>query len=351
MVRADLNGDDRGGAAQPGQDRGRFAQTRLGRFWLAKRKSRDWRNLPIFLIALIIALALWFLNKLNHEYSIEVNCPVVLEAAPVGSVISGQSERTLPLRIRGQGYALLRYKWVQLRHPHRINLREQGAVLTGKPTSRQCLTRSQLEQIFGQNIPKDLQLERVLTENLCYDLSRSMRRRLPVRPSVSYSLPPQYAQFEANQLLTDSVWASGPSAALETLQFVTNDTIYLGQIDEPQRLALRLDASDGIECEPAVVEYYIPVSQYTTKRLRIPIRVDMQEPGVEVKLLPATVDLTCQVPVDHYSQIVDSLFTVTANLSPVSQPRRLLIEITEQPDMVKNIQFSPKYADYLVTKK
>ena len=73
-------------------------------------KLKNNRRVVVFLVCLIIATSLWFLNALGKEYTSEVSYPVKYINPPANQFLADNTPVKLDLKIYGQGFTLLRFK-------------------------------------------------------------------------------------------------------------------------------------------------------------------------------------------------------------------------------------------------
>lgn len=301
-----------------------------------------------FLIALAIATFLWFLNKMNHEYTIDLPCQAVLQSPPLGLVLADNPAIQLTLRIRGKGYALLRYKSIRRYSPLLVDLRALRMQHANDTASRRSIAREELEQALRPQLPSDLTLERVLNDGLICHFTRTQRKVVPLRIKVDYAITKQYMRLKPDTLLQDSIWVLGPASTIDTLRYIANKPLDLGTLQESTLVQVPLDAPPGVELERWAVDYAISLSEFTVKRLQIPVQPTGLPKGFQVRFLPSTVELRCCVPLALFDRTTPESFTVQANISDLKADKRPLVQLTNKPDNVQVLLLEPQYVDYLI---
>lgn len=320
--------------------------------WFSHRvvEPVPWLKIFHLFIAVIASALLWYLLKVSREYSVDISYPLEVHSPPSGYMLSSLSETKVRMRVRGNGYTLIRYRTFPSRSPLEVNLREIGAMTSADTVLHQCISRAELERILAPQIPTDLTLEHFATERLCYDLSRLDQRKLPVVASVRYSLREQFAQFQPLRLSLDSVTVMGPAAELANMEYAYTDTVELGEISDSQHLKLMLSKRGEVQFEPSSLTCELPVSQFTRKRLVVPIQVESSELLGQVTLLPGAVELTCVLPLEAYARIKAEDFTLKVRFYGGITPERLLVELVDVPSEARNVAFTPQYVSYLIAK-
>lgn len=313
-------------------------------------KPVPWLKILRFCVAVLASGVLWYLLKLSREYSVDISYPLVVTSPPAGYMLSGPSETKVSMRVRGNGYTLMRYRTSSSRSPLEVNLQELGISPSSDSVAQQCISRAELERILAPQIPTELTLEHFATEQLCYNLSRMDQRKLPVVPSIRYSLRPQFAQFQPLHLSQDSVTVVGPAAELAQMKYAYTDTLELGEVSESQQLKLTLSKRGEVQFIPPTLTCNIAVSQFTQKRFVVPIQVESSELHGHVTLLPGAVELTCTLPLETYARIKADDFTLRVRFYSEITPERLLVELVDVPHEARNVTFSPQYVSYLIEK-
>lgn len=309
-----------------------------------------WLKIFHFFVAVLISGILWYLLKFSREYSVDISYPLEVKSPPAGYILTSPNETKVRMRVRGNGYTLMRYRTFTASSPLEINLQELGLTAGEDTVSRQCLSRAELERILSPQIPPDLTLEHFATERLCVELSRLDQRKLPVIASARYTLRKQFAQFTPMRQSIDSVMVAGPAAELAKMAFAYTDTVDLGEIYESQRFELTLPNRQGVQYRPSSLTCEIPVSQFTQKRLVVPIRVENAELFGQATLLPGAVELTCSLPIEAYARVKAEDFTLKVRFYAGITPERLLVELERAPNEARNVSFSPQYVSYLIAK-
>lgn len=341
--------------ASPGRELGRpriIWLLRLWRWFYRRVVQRvPWLKLFRFGVSVLVAGTLWYFLKLSREYSIDISYPLLVSSPPAGYLLSGQSAESVRMRVRGNGYTLVRYRTMRSYSPLYVDLQSLSlAVGADDSVSHHCVSRAELERILSPQIPTDLTLEHFATEQVCFDLSRLDRRKLPVVASVRYTLHEQYAQYQPIELSQDSVVVVGPAAELDTMRYAYADTVYLGRLSSSQRVKLKLSPRGKVQFIPSELVCSIPVVQFTRKRMTIPIRVEGAVRPDHVALLPRTVELTCDVPLSAYMRIKPEDFAVRVRFFEGITPERVLVELVDAPGDAHNVSFGPQYVSYLITR-
>jgi hypothetical protein len=86
--------------------------------------GRNNQRLIIFIICLILATILWFLNALSKNYTTQIAYPVRYIELPKNKFIINEPPSNLQLRVNAHGFTLLRYKLHMAFYPVELNVSE-----------------------------------------------------------------------------------------------------------------------------------------------------------------------------------------------------------------------------------
>lgn len=323
---------------------------RQGRRLAGWGRHRGWRT-GRFIVFVAIATVLWYLHKLNHEYTTNVEFPVVFQNHPPGKLLVGDPVRQVGLRVRGPGYVLLWYRHIGILTPLHINLRDMWRMLAIDASGRAVIDRQQLEGLLSGQLSSDIAFEGVVSDSLHLRFSELMRARRPVQAQVRFSIAEQCVQLGPVRIEPDSVSIAGPRASVERYGVVETEPLELGELHATCDGVASLPAAPDLDYEVDQVTYQIPVARYSEKRLRLPIVVDGLPDSLRATLLPSVVQLTCNVPVAQYDAVRADSFRVTAHYVPFAADSPLLLRITKAPAAAFNIDFEPKYAGLYLERK
>lgn len=336
---------------EPEQPTGRFVA-----FWRRLRQRVDrmptrGRNSGLYLIFVLVSLVLWYFNKLNYEYTAEIEVPIRLKSSPQGQLLVGSPERSVVLRLRGTGTNLLRYRMLRGMRVPEIDLRESQRDFIFRGDTLAYITGRRLHPILARQIPPELVLDAVISDTLTCHFSRLVRRRLPVHAEVQYSLADQHLQTSPMRITPDSMWVSGPQATLEAMEDVTCEPCELGLLRSSAQSSLNVIRRPDAYYEQTQVEVRIGVAQYTEKIFQVPITVDNVPDSLTVTLLPAMATLQCNVPLSSYGALEAGQFHLRARLGRIMRNNRLMVEIDSIPPQAYAVNFEPKYVQYIIEKR
>ena len=308
------------------------------------------KQILLYLVFVALSTLLWFLNKLNHEYTIEVARTVLLDNTPFGLRVVDAQDNNVTYRIKGHGYALMSYRGWAYTSPIHINYQDSLRRFSSFHLNGATLSRQDLTNLLSRHLPPDLQLIDVVTDSLNFQFGWQLQKRLPIRVNVSYKLADQCMLVKPIALSEDSVDVIGTEALLETLKSVETVNSDLGVLGASYQITLPLAIPIGLSVSKKSVNIALTVEQYTEKTLHVPIAIRNRQDSLQLKLIPATVEVVCNVPTSYYDSLTVHTLEFCVEPDTVQQFPRLQVQLMPPPYYIQNLRFHPMYVDYYVSK-
>lgn len=317
------------------------------------RKIKVDEKVVIFLFFLFFASFLWYLNKLNHEYTIDLSYPVRFTNLPSDRVFVKESEATLTLKVRAHGYTLLKFKMSSVLAPLNIDLKEvKLSRLNGSKTTYFLLS-SRVQTMLADQINPDMQLESIAPDTLYVDLSRMERKVVAVKENLILQCEKQYMLSGFPQLEPDSVVVSGPASLVDTLSFWPTKPKKMENLKQSTAGFLSLINIPGIVPSTRRIEFNVPVEKFTEGVVSVPIQVINVPAEIHLMLLPAKVNVSYMVALSRFKEVTPSGFKLLVDYNSISSQMtdKLKVNFEGQPDFVANVSVNPTFVEYIIQKK
>ena len=190
-------------------------------------KIGDW---GIRVGAVLLACFLWFHAVTEHTYTREVNIRLIVENPPLENTPSNRSviiankvpERIL-VQVKGHGKDVLLVK----EEDFVLRLRTEGEV-----NSRRTY-RFQLNQIEKRDAELDVQVEEIIAPSeleVYFDLR--VERNLPIVHNINVQVAPAHVLVGPLSVEPSHVSVVGPRSIVDTIEYVTTDTLRLDNVSE-----------------------------------------------------------------------------------------------------------------------
>ena len=298
---------------------------------LSGKRPDDWK---VILLCVAVAAVIWFLNKLNKDYTTRLNYPLEVVYDPAQVVPVAEVPRRIDINVTGYGWNLLRRSsWLQ-----RTPLRYEPDNLP----YADYVTAGQLVPLLREQLP-DLDLNFVAQDTIFLPFEARVRRRIAVRiDSQNISLASNYRIVTPLTLTPDSIAFVGAASLLAKLP-----PIFLIQLpdrnvsgDYDEKIAVEYPQTELVRLEEQRVRVSFRTARFERQRMLVPVRV-INGPARSV-LRDSVVELSYVVNAALPRALTADSFTVVANYRQLNQDSTLTPRLVRAPAGVFDPTFSPE---------
>lgn len=312
--------------------------------FLRSKRSKEFMT---FLFFTFIAFLFWVFQSLNDESETSFKIPLKLTNIPENAVITDSLPSYIEVRLKDKGTALFSYM-VNRFYPVEIDFNKSSTkndAIVVKPyqlraaINRLLLNSSNLISFSPDSI------------SIYYTLSEG--KKLPVRVPKKLSTIPQCLISGPITLSHDSVKVYAPANVLKKLRYVETDSLILINLSDTVFRVLPLRKIKGCKFYPDRITVRVPVEEFTTKKLELPVLPVDFPANMSIITFPTTVQLSCMVAISKFAQIKTEDFKVGINYKQVltAPGRKQVVNILSQPDFVTNVLISPDSIEYILEER
>ncbi|MHB2148231.1 CdaR family protein [Calditrichota bacterium LG25] len=305
-------------------------------------KYSDYRAL---LGSFFLALLLWAAVTTNKVYTIRVNLPFEITRLAEGYVLSERPPRTISLKLRGKGRALLALYFykpiIRLELPSvdrsmEIDLNEyQNQFYVGQELG---IT------IEGVLEPKKL----VLKVDRYREAFKPVQIKYRIKPMPGYSLTGVEPE-------TDSVMVMGPANLVNEIEKIESETITVENVRYPfsERLRLFSPYPEIVEISPLQISVKFVIEQIVERQLyNIPVQIIGAPKDIEPLPIPPVVSVRVKGSEGRIKDIEPGQITAIFNYAEDYRiGRNHYVPKIELPEGVSVVQVSPKSFRLMLKKK
>ncbi len=304
------------------------------------------KDRAILMICIGIALVFWLLVKLSQDYS--TVRPVTLNLTiPDDKALAEAPPTDVRAEIEGTGWDLM-FDYFQ--HPEvklQYNLEEADQL---------SLSRNRLRNDILEDLAiNDLNVGELNYETISLRLEPKVTKRVPVIFHQSLSFAPGYQLQDSVRLNPDSIEVTGPASMVEEVKRWTTDSLVLDNLKNSQNKRLELEpAPPELSLSTQGVEAVIQVEQFTEKSFFVPLELKNQPAGDSLRYFPQRVKVTCIVGLSRYEEVTPDDYRLVADLEGTAvgkERNRVMIQLTERPEFVKGVQFTPTMAEFFIVER
>ncbi len=319
-----------------------------------REKTRFNQRVVIFLFFLVVSLLLWYLSRLNSDYTTEVEYPVTLANIPRDRVIVGLPPQSINLKVNGFGYSLLRFKIAAPLSPVVINLGQVPLQEQNHSSGKWFIVTSQIRSIIASHLSSDIQLIGVKPDTLFIEFTNLISKKVKVVPSFQYTLAKQHMLSNRITVDPDSISISGPASILDSITQMPTQLLKVDEIKETTTFSLNLNPMKQIGFSHRKVNVTVPVDKFTEIDLEVLVNSINIQSGSKFIILPPLIRMQCYVPISRIDEVKPSNFNVFINLHNVdlnSGSNRVRVQIGDHPEFVKVVDFDPKFVEFYLEKR
>lgn len=253
-------------------------------------------NFGAKMLAVVVALLVWFNASGQEEVSRVRTVSLLLEGLPDSLALSGPVPVTAELRVTATRRQLLALGFQRI---------AVVADLSGLESGRRRLPLSG-EHVRGAGDLAPGRLAVIEPSVLELVLEPLVSRRLQVSLATGGALPASVL-LEDGGLTVEPAWVTvrGPASIIERIQHVTTETLQLARVRETTTRELELDCDPrAFSCEPDRVTVTLRVSARAERILaNVPPTVLLDSDDVDADVEPDAVSLTLEGP----ASVLDTL--------------------------------------------
>ncbi len=299
-----------------------------------------------FLVALAVALLLWFTFSMRGTYTVAVDVPLVVSRLPADRALRERPPETATLQMQGEGWSLLTLS----RTPPPVELRAGDEAISVVQAATQ-----------SSQIPAGVAVLAAQPATVKLALEEAVARTVPIRLTGDPGVYPPYGLLRPPVLRPDSVRVTGARSILAGLVAWPTEPVELGTLRRTRVVTVSLrDTLDGLvnrSVDRATVTF--EVEQFTEGERMLEVRVRNVPPDVTaVRLLPARVRATYLVPVaaDYYERAQGSAeFYAEVDYMEIARDT-LLGTVSVRPRIpaglpVRQLRLTPERLEYFTVRE
>ncbi len=309
------------------------------------------RSIVIFLICLVIATIIWFLNALSKDYQTTVDHPVAYTDIPVSRFIANNPPARLILKVGGQGFSLMKYRLTASFSPIGLNVSRLMAETPPTQAGVTVVPEERIRSIVSAQISKELQLLSVSPSLITLDFDTLAIRKVPVGSRLELGFKPRYDLVGRLAFRPSYVTVTGPALVLDAIDTVFTVPYVFKNLESSFSQEVQLSIPRQTVVEPARVSLSAVIDEFTEKTMRVPVWVENQPPDLRIRLFPNEVEVRFMTGLKAFALIKPEDFHLSVSWDQAQAESTLLkIRISKQPATVKAVRISPGHVEYLIEK-
>jgi hypothetical protein len=310
-------------------------------------KKYNTKKIRTFLLFLALACIIWVLTKFSREYTATISGNIKYSNLPENTVLGDGNPDKFAFEVTANGFKFLQY---QLNTPE---IEIPVANYLPDDTNRITIESGELNRLISAELENDVSISNLSINQLIVNLDKVASRIIPVELKVDIKFREGFKAVDGEIISPDSLKVSAPANELNSLVSVSTKEVTLTDVHENVELELQLDLPENTswKVEPEIVTYKLSVTEFTQKKLSVPIEIINLPADTKVKIIPKTLNITFDVAMQDFNNITASDFKVVCDYaSKDGEDNFMIAEIIRQPDAILNLEVSEKKIDFLIFK-
>ncbi|MCL3782075.1 hypothetical protein EMN47_16935 [Prolixibacteraceae bacterium JC049] len=306
----------------------------------------------IYLICVLIASTLWFLNALSDSYTTTISFPVKFTNFPENKILVNEPPKKLDLKVNAFGFTLLRNSLSMAFHPLIFNVNEftNQRMQRSQSSYFRIGTDRYLERLQSQ-VSSEMKIISVMPDSIIFQFDPIVEKKVGIKANVQLSTKEQFIQTSSIKLIPDSVQLAGPKSVLDTLNYITTDLMEFTGVNKTIHRNISLPDINNITYKKKRTVLNIPIEQYTESKISVPVQVINAPDSIKLITFPSKIEINYLVALSQYKNIDHSLFKAIVDYSETNKVKnKISINIQQAPQNIISYSFDIKSVEYLKEK-
>lgn len=306
------------------------------------------RKVRVFIIFLLLSITAWFITRLSETYSHTVDFALNYTNQPEGMLMVDIPPEELGVRIRANGFQLLRYQLSPKKI--KIDLREVKHGDKGYFISPQSY-RNQIEQQLSQEIG----LLQVPSDTLYMNFQQLRSKTVPVQIGGELDLAQNY-MLEGELLLEPGqIHLLGPPSEIDSIEVIYTEPLSISGIKEDFVSELSIDSENlmpNTELSQNRIRVSGKVLRFSEAVIELPVEVINLPDSLKVQTFPNMVGVLCKGRIEGLKSLSPNDFRLVADYSsPASGTGRLMLSLAEKPEGVHETQLLETSVEFITKRE
>jgi hypothetical protein len=301
----------------------------------------EWKKAFTFLFFLLLSFTFWVLQSMQEEYETQLIVPVAYKDIPLEMAFTHTPPAFITARIRDKGSVLLNYKFKKIIINVEVNKPSGGKIL---------LPESEIETLLLKQFSPTTSLLNIDPSKIEIAYAKRVEKQLPVVFNGQIHTAPGYivsGDIECNPPAVD-VYACG--AVMDSLHEIRTEYTEIKDAGKTIVRKLKLLPVEGAAIQPGIVSVTIPIEEYTEKSFEIKVTAVHVPAGYAMRIFPATVRVTCNVPLSLFKELEETAFSVEASFAALNpdSPGALPLKLVRKPAWLEQATLSQDSIEFIL---
>lgn len=304
-------------------------------------------KLKRFTFFLLLATIFWVLTKFSREFTSTMIAKINYENIPETASLSENNINEITFDLTANGFEILFYKFKK----------PTITVPVGKYYSKENdgfkISRIELLRMVASNFNRNLGIKNLSVDELNVHLDPIILKKVRVIAKTAIAFKNGFKPVDSIKIIPDSITISGPSGSLKNIKTIETELVTIKDVEKDisQTTKIVSPSKEIVSIKPNKVEVTLKVAEFSQGQYTIPVEVINLPPGVDIKLVPQTVNITFDVSVNDFAKITKDSFRLVCDYSQRNKDENFMLPFLEKkPQNIRNVVFEPKKIDFFIFK-
>ena len=314
-----------------------------------RKKYFTTRSVLLYLLFVVIAALFWCFITLNKVIQQDLTFTVEYVGVPAEVTMIDKLPTTINVTVKDRGMLFVKY---YLTSSNKIQIKFSDYADNASGLFK--MTSVQLRNILKKSLNRDATIVSIYPESMNLKYTTSPGKKVPIRYDLDIEPDLKYVINGTTETSLDSVMVYSDRLTLSTIDEVYTYHVKETGLTDTLRRKVVLSPITGARIIPNVVDVMGPIEQVILKRKMVPVSVRNLPPGINVVVLPSTVEVSYLVPKSLYKdETRDNDVTVVVDYNTIdvtSKNKKAAISVGEAPAVFKNVEVGVDSVEYIIEK-
>lgn len=304
----------------------------------------------LYLLFVVIAALFWCFITLNKSIQQDLTFDVEYVGVPVDVTMIDKLPTTITVTVKDRGSSFVKYYLGS-----NMKLVVPFETYTDNGLGVFKMTAIQLKNLLKKSIGRDATIVSIYPESLNLKFTTLPGKKVPIRYDLDIEPDLKYVINGTTITSHDSVLIFSDRRTLTSIDEVYTYHVQEKGLTDTLHRKVKISPINGVKIEPSVVSVIVPIEQVILKRKMVPVSVRNLPHGINVVILPSTVEVSFLVPKSLYKDDErDNDITVVVDYNTLdikSKNNKAAISIGESPAVYKNVEVGVDSVEYIIEKR
>lgn len=307
-------------------------------------RSPEGKEVFTFLCFVVLAAGIWLILSISENRERTIQIPIKLTEIPQETILLQDMPPYIEARIRDKGPVILGYNLkntppIEIKFDRHDNRKD--AII---------INNNSLIEYARKQLKTTTSILAFTPDSIRVNYTNDEGKRVPLIAQGIVSTSPHSTKSDSIYTTPDSVTIYGKAATLKSIKQAYTEDFVLDDVADTVHITVGIKEIAGTRIIPDSAIVTIPVEEYITKTLSVPIAIDAIPSGYTLMTFPSHITVTCMIPMSKYTQTVSEDFLIgnTFDRLQNSPGSYGSIAVTHAPVYARNIMLSQDSVEYIV---